>query len=282
VQTGPLLFHRYSLPLVLASLRLDLEYAKRGFARYAAYPSAALAGLFTNTVFGFMRAFVLLALFAGRDEVGGYDRSAAITYVWLTQGLVATIYIWGWQDLSLRIRTGDIATDLIRPVHPLRAGLAFDLGRSLYHAALRGTPPAVVGGIVFGLTLPSDPLVWLAFTVSVFLAVVVSYAYRALYNIAAFWLTDWRGALLIAITAANFFSGFVVPVRFFPAPLEAFARATPFPSMVQVPIDIFVGRAAGAELALAVASQLGWALVLLALAAWLFDRGVRRLVVQGG
>lgn len=267
---------------MLAALRTDLEYAKRGFGRYAVYPAATWAGLFTNTVFGFMRGFVLLALFAGRDAVGGYDRTAAITYVWLTQGLVATIYIWGWQDLSLRIRTGDIATDLIRPVHPLRAGLAFDLGRSLYHGIFRGIPPALVGAVVFGLVTPADPIVWVAFGASCVLAVVISYAYRALYNLASFWLLDWRGTVLFAITAANFFSGFVIPVRFFPPALEAIARATPFPAMVQVPVDIFVGRSTGAELALALGSQLAWAVLLLLVATWLFDRGVRRLVVQGG
>ncbi len=36
------------------------------------------------------------------------------------------------------------------------------------------------------------------------------------------------------------------------------------------------------EAVLALASQLAWAALLLTLAAWLFARGVRRLVVQGG
>ena len=269
------------MPL-LASLRLDLEYAKRGYARYAAYPAAMLAGLLTNTVFGFMRTFILLALFASRDEIRGYDRAAAITYTWLTQGLVATIYIWGWTDLSLRIRTGDIATDLIRPVHPLRAGLAFDLGRSLFHGIFRGAPPAIVGAIVFGLIAPPDLVTWIAFVVSVLLAVVVSYAYRALYNVASFWLTDWRGTLTIAITVANFFSGFVIPIRFFPAPLEAIARGTPFPAMVQVPVDIFVGRVQGPDLIVGLFSQLAWAAALLLVTSWVFGLGVRRMVVQGG
>ena len=269
------------MPL-LPSLRLDLEYAKRGFARYAAYPAATWAGLLTNTVFGFMRAFILLALFAGRDEVAGYDRLAATTYVWLGQGLAATIYIWGWNEISLRIVSGDIATDLIRPVHPLRAGLAFDLGRSVYHAIFRGLPPALVGMIVFGLVTPAEPVAWIAFGLSCVLAVVVSYAYRALYNIAAFWLIDWRGPVVLAITAANFFSGFIIPVRLFPPALQAIALGTPFPAMLQVPVDIFVGRVTGTGLAVALASQLAWAILLLAVAAWLFERGVRRLVVQGG
>lgn len=264
------------------SLRTDLEYAKRGFRRYAAYPAATLAGLFTNTVFGFMRAFILLALFADRADVAGYDRTAAVTYTWLTQGLIATIFIWGWQDLSIRIRTGDIATDLVRPVHPLRAGLAFDLGRSVYHAAFRGIPPLLIGALFFTLVLPPDALAWLAFALSVVLAVIVSYGFRALYNLGSFWLLDHRGTMLLAIGAANLFSGFILPIRFFPPWLEAIARSTPFPSMVQIPVDIFTGRAAGPDVVVALATQLGWAVVLALAARGVFALGVRRLVVQGG
>jgi len=81
---------------VSAALHADLEIARRGYSRYAAYPIATLAGLFTNTLFGFMRGFVLLALFEQRSEIGGYDAAATLTYTWLTQALIATVFIWGW------------------------------------------------------------------------------------------------------------------------------------------------------------------------------------------
>src|SRR5947207_14881861 len=63
-------------------LRLDWEIAKRGFRRYAAYPAATWAGVFTNTVFGFMQAYVLLAVYRHRTDVGGYDAGDTVTYVW--------------------------------------------------------------------------------------------------------------------------------------------------------------------------------------------------------
>ena len=266
----------------LDTLRLDWELARRGYARYAAYPAATIAGVFVNTVFGFMRAFILLALFEQRDHIAGYDASATVTYVWLGQALIMTIYIFGWQDLALRIRSGDIAGDLIRPVHPLRASLAFDLGRALYHAIYRGLPPLLVGALVFKLVLPAGPLEWLAFVISVGLAIVVSYGFRAIYNIVAFWTTDHRGAMFLGAVAVNLFSGFIVPVAFFPDWLAALAHATPFPSMVQLPIDIFIGRATGVEVLGTLAVQLVWAVVLLVIAERLFAFGVRRLVVQGG
>ena len=52
--------------------------------------------------------------------------------------------------------------------------------------------------------------------------------------------------------------------------------------MVQLPIDIFIGRATGGEVLGTLAVQLVWAVVLLVIAERLFAFGVRRLVVQGG
>ncbi len=268
--------------MLLSSLRLDLEMAQRGYRRYAAYPAATLAGVFTNIVFGFLRVYVLLALFAQRDVIGGYDASAAVTYAWLTQALIMVVFVWGWQDLALRIRTGDIATDLTRPVHPLRAGLAFDFGRAVYHGVFRGVPPFLAGALFFPLTLPGSAAVWLAFAASLALAVVVSFAFRWLTNATAFWLLDYRGVMIMSATAVTLLSGFLLPIALFPDWLAAIARATPFPAMVQIPVDIFVGRITGLDLVGAVGAQLAWALALLAFARGAFALGVRRLVVQGG
>ena len=53
-------------------MRLYLELARRGFRRAAAYPAATLAGVFTNTIFGFINAAVLLSIFHYRETAGGY------------------------------------------------------------------------------------------------------------------------------------------------------------------------------------------------------------------
>src|SRR3954470_3877348 len=168
-------------------MRLNWEIAKRGYRRYAAYPAATWAGAFTNTVFGFMQAYILLAVYEHRTDVGGYSAADAVTYVWLAQALIMTVFMFSWQELALRIRDGSIATDLARPLDPLRYWLAFDLGRAPYHFVFRGIPPVVVGAFVCDLHYPSvGPAV--AFAVSVVLAVVVSLAFRCLYNASAFWL----------------------------------------------------------------------------------------------
>ena len=267
---------------MIAAPRLYLEFARRGYRRYAAYPAATIAGIVANSVFGFIRAYVLLAIFAERTEVGGYDASQTVTYVWFTQGVIATIFIWGWFDVARKIISGEIATDLVRPVDLQLTGLAFDLGRAVYHAIFRGVPPFVIGAIAFELTAPTDPVVWVVLAVSLALAVALSYAFRFLYNLAAFWMLDYRGPAIIASVVLMFFSGFLIPIHFYPDWLAAVAYALPFYWMIQGPVDIFVGRTTGVELLTTLAIQVAWVVALLGLGRAAFGAGTRKLVVQGG
>ena len=263
-------------------MRLYWEIARRGYGRYAAYPAATVAGIWTNTIFGFVQAYILLALYENRADIGGYDPSDSVTYVWFAQAMLATVYVFGWFEVALRIRSGDIATDLVRPLDPLRYWLAFDLGRALFHFAFRGIPPFVLGMLFFDIRLPEVPATWLWLAVSLTLAVVVSFAFRFLYNLVAFWLVDYRGAGALATIVALLFSGFILPLPFFPDTLEAVARVLPFAAMVQIPVDVFLEKAQGAEVAGLLALQAAWALVLLGVARYLLGFAIRSVVIQGG
>jgi ABC-2 type transport system permease protein len=263
-------------------LRLYWEIARRGYGRYAAYPAATFAGIWTNTIFGFLQAYILLALYENRTDIGGYDPSDSVTYVWFAQAMLMTVNAFGWWELALRIRSGDVATDLARPLDPLRYWLAYDLGRAVYHFLFRGIAPFVVGMLVFEIRLPESPATWLWVGVSLALAVVVSFGYRFLYNLTAFWLLDFRGTIVIAMTISLFFSGFIIPLPYFPDWLEAIARVLPFAAMVQIPVDVFLEKATGAEVAGLLLLQAAWAAILLGLARLVLGTAIRRVVIQGG
>jgi ABC-2 type transport system permease protein len=261
-------------------VRLDWEIAKRGWARYAAYPWATAAGVFTNTIFGFIQAYILLAVFEHQTNVGGYDTADTLTYVWLAQALIMTVYIFGWQELALRIRDGSIATDLSRPLDLQRYWLAYDLGRAPYHLIFRGVLPFIVGALVFQLQYPSAIDVVLFF-VSVTLGVVVSLGFRFLYNATAFWFVDIRGVMIVAISLSLFFSGMVLPLTFFPDWLRSLAYALPFASIMQTPIDLWLGKPHW-SIAAMLALQVAWAVALLGLGRLTLRAGRHKLVVQGG
>jgi ABC-2 type transport system permease protein len=267
---------------VRGTARLYWEVARRGYARFATYRGATIAGVFTNTVFGFLRAYVLIALFTSRPHVGGYTLTDALTYTWLTQGALMVVYIWGWYEIAERIRSGDIISDLQRPVDFQFFWLSQDLGRALYHAIFRGIPPFVLGAIAFQLFFPRNPVTYLLFTVSLFLSVCLSFSLRFIVNILAFWLLDYRGINGLAAVFWTFLSGFIIPVTLFPYPWREIATLLPFAGMVQIPIDIYLQKPHGIQLLGSLGLQIVWTAVLLAVGRRLLARAVARLEVQGG
>ncbi|SCL37777.1 ABC-2 type transport system permease protein [Micromonospora rhizosphaerae] len=268
---------------VIRSFRTFSAIVVAGFRRYATYRQAAVAGVVTNTVFGFLRCYVFLAVAGAAGTVAGYDRAQLATFVWAGQGLLAVILLWGWTDLADRIRTGEIASDLLRPVHPVTSYLATDLGRAGYASISRLLPPVLVGPLFFDVYLPRRWATLPLFVFSVLVAVVLCFGCRFLVNATAYWLQDVRGAMILWTLGSGVLAGLYFPLRFLPGWLQvALWFGTPFPSLFQTPLDVLVERDPTPMQFGLVGVQLGWA-VLILLGCWLVQRRAeRRLVVQGG
>jgi ABC-2 type transport system permease protein len=264
-------------------VRVFWVLARAGFRRYSTYRLATFAGLVTNTVFGLIRASILLAaLAAAGTTIAGYSEAQANSYVWWSQGLVASIGLFGWSEVSDRVRSGDIAVDFARPLDPQVGYLAADLGRAALQGLARGVPSIAIGAVVFGVSPPQSPAVAGLAVVSVLLGVVISFGCRYAVNLTSFWLVQNRGVQLVYMVASGFLAGLFVPVHWFPDWLLLVARCTPFPSMLQAPIDLLSGRASLGEALPILGVQLAWAAGVLALGQLLTRRGRRVLEVQGG
>lgn len=262
-------------------MRLYLEVARRTYRRVATYRSATIAGVFTNTVFGFLLAYVLLAVYRERADVGGFDATDVVTFTFVTQGLLMVLGMFSDTEIADRITTGDVIVDLQRPYDNQAWWASVSYGKAAYYAIFRGVPPFLVGAIAFDLQLPSI-LHALAFIVSASFGVGVAFGWRYLVQLSAFWLLDVRGANQLAWLAAQFLSGAFVPVVFFPGWLEAAARALPFAAMLQLPVEVWLGRYDGARLVGVFAIQLVWVAALVMAGRWVLSLAMRRVVVQGG
>lgn len=250
-----------------------------GFRRWSSYRTAALAGLSTNLVFGFMRCAVLLSVFDGAARVAGYDRAAVVTFVWVGQAMLDLVFAWNSSQFGERVRSGDVAIDLVRPWDLQLALLADELGRVGFSLLIRFLPVMTVGALLFELRLPVGAGGWAAAALGVVLAVLVGFALRFLMNLVSFWLLDWRGVYSVYTVVGSVLAGLAVPVGMFPSWARTAVWCTPFPAMLQAPADLLVGRG---EPLLLLAHQLAWAVVLVALGRVVLRRAVRTLVVQGG
>lgn len=267
---------------VAPEVRLFWALVQRSFARQLSYRAAALAGLTTNLFFGFLRVAVMTALYGARPIVAGLDLQAAITFTGLAQAVIAYLSIFGWYDLMRSVNSGEVAADLLRPLSYFRYWLAVDLGRALVAFLWRGVTIMIFYHLFFAITLPTTATQWLALTLAFGLSWWLSFAWRFLVNLAAFWTPNALGVGRFAFGIAWVLSGFFMPLRFFPAWFQTLCHLTPFPSMVNTTIEIYLGLLTGSALLWALGVQLFW-LVLLTVACQLTLRaGIKKLVIQGG
>ena len=263
-------------------MRLYWEIVRLALRRQLTYRAAMWAGLATNVFFGLLRAVVLIALYGARTEVAGISLQDAITYTGLTQAVIAYLMIFGWWDVMDSVHSGEITADLLRPMSYFRYWLAVDMGRAIINFFLRGVTIMFIYALFVDLTLPPTPLQWVALTITIALSWLVSFVWRFLINLTAFWTPNARGIGRFAFGLVWVLSGFYMPLRLYPDWFRTFCQFTPFPSMVNTPVEVYLGLVQGPDLLLALLSQVMWAVLLILLAHWVLRRGVHRLVIQGG
>jgi ABC-2 type transport system permease protein len=100
-----------------------------------------VAAVVTNSVFGFLRFAVMLAVLDAGGARWRVRRAAAGHLRVGGAGLIGVVLLWAPLDLAERIRTGDVVSDLLRPIDPIWQLLAADLGRAGYAAVTRFVGP---------------------------------------------------------------------------------------------------------------------------------------------
>ena len=179
-----------------------------------------MAGLIANSTFGVIMAITFRAALSERGETGarpalldGLTPTTIVTYTFATQAIAMVISAFGDYALAARVRSGDIATDLGRPVDFSFFRLAHDLGRSAFHLLARGLSVMGVGWLVFRFPLPP----WLAvakFVPLVVLAAAIASRLWTMIGLASFWMRDGTGAVQLMVVLVADLSAFLqTPVR---------------------------------------------------------------------
>lgn len=259
-----------------------LRVAAKSFQKHLAYRAANLAGIGTNVFFGAVYVLIYSALFQNRGSVNGYDARDAVTYAVVAQSLLMAMSAFGNRELSEAIIKGDIVTDLSRPIDFYAYWASLDIGRATYYLIFRGIPTFVIGALLFGARVPSNPATWSLFLIALASGIVLSFTFRFIISSFAFWTHDARGLIYLSNTFIMFFAGFIVPIVFFPGPLQAFARWLPFQGLSQMPIDVYLGKLDGPGLLRGLGLQFAWLLLFVFAGRWLVRRLMQRLTVSGG
>ena len=261
-----------------------LEFAKKSFQRQLQYRTANYSGFVVNIFFFLMRVYVFMALYENRDVVAGFSLVDSITYFGMTQAMLMVVGIFGREarEIAESVRNGQVATDLMKPIDYHLFAYFRQIGRSLYFYIFRGLPIFAVLVLFFQWNPPHSWGALFLFHFSLALGAVITFSISFMLGISAFWLMDISGLQQMTMGAGMFFSGYLIPIAFFPAGFDKVCEWMPFIGQGYLPVAIYLGKYAGGEMVSMLARQMIWAVILVLMSRAFMSFATRKLVIQGG
>jgi len=250
---------------------------RTGAQRVVAEPGALLTGTFFYLlVVGAVTSLWRVAAEANDGTVVGYDATALTWYLALSEAAYMAVNSRMIEEIGDDIVGGEVASEMLRPAPVVGVRLASQLGRALPRLVVNGAAGAVFCLVAVGAP-PSAAGLGLAVP-ALLLAGACNLA--AVHGVAAitFWLRDAKSSWFLYQKLIFILGGMLLPLEVLPAALRDVAVSLPFMTMAYAPARLASGHVEPVLLL----AQLGWLVVLVAVASTAFAAGERRLQAVGG
>ncbi|MCH5163325.1 MAG: ABC-2 family transporter protein [Clostridiales bacterium] len=262
-------------------------FAKSGVQTTFAYRGAVFLWFLGGLVNAVVMCLLWWAIykFSPQSAIAGYTLPQMMMYMILSAIIGEVTFSDTMSEISYDVHEGLIGMRLMKPVN-YRAQLGFTaVGSFAARMAIIGIPMIVAGTLLscfaFGLT----GIVWynvLLSIVAIFLTMLFTDSLCFLFGQIAFKTHAMFGVSTILSTVTMFLSGAMIPLALFPAWAQNVLAFTPFPSIMSMPIQLFLGKLGGMETLQAFGISLAWLVFLNLLGHALYKLSVRHVVVFGG
>lgn len=250
------------------------------------YRAAAYAGMLTQLGWAAMEILAFAAFYRVNPAAFPMEFSQTASYIWMQEAFILLFAgLVPGNEISEAIESGSIAYELVRPMDLYGRWICQFVAGRFAGAGLRCVPVLLVAFIVpepYGMSLPPTLGALALFLLSSALAVGVIAAFSMLVYVSVFYTMSFRGARLVFGNLSIFFSGAIVPLPFFPAPIRAVVELLPFAAMQNMPLRIYSGNIAGKEALAGMALQGFWLVALVTLGRYALGRALKKVVAQGG
>lgn len=244
---------------------------------------------FINNIASIFFAYVFLqiwtAIYRGQSEqvLEGYNFLRMFSYVVLNQAIlwISTFLPYGL-EIPKKVRTGNIVMELMRPVNFYLMIFAQMSGNMIYNLVFRSFPIFIFFFLFQQIILPTQLLTWLIFTYSLILAFIIGFNLNMLEGMSAFWFVEMRGLRYIYYTLTTLFSGYFIPLEFYPGFFQKLVLNLPFIGMSYIPVTVFMESYSVNKLFLLLLRQSVWAMILTLITYLITKKGQNKVQIQGG
>lgn len=210
-----------------------------------------------------------------------------ISYEMVTTNFILSLAlssVFATNDFAIqqKLWDGSISTDMVRPIDLRISIFARDLGEILFKLITHFTLSVIISVTFIGMLPPKNLQCLLLYIVGMILGFCVLWALSSIVQMSAFWIINVWSISTIKNVVVNVLSGIMIPIWFLPDPLKIILSYTPFESIYHIPVNIYLGRITGQEVFYAYFKQVLWFALLFILGNVMWNKGKKRIFVQGG
>lgn len=250
--------------------------------RAITYRGTTLLNLLSNFIWAILVYSLWKAVFSSKGSIKGFSWDEMRTYIILAFAINALFSFQSLMRIMNTIRTGEVASELLRPNDYLGSQLAQATGAACIEGALSGGIAILLSFWFLGIVPPMTPLSFGLFLLSICFGFLTKFLLGYLVAMLCFSTLNAVGLIWTQTAIINLFSGSLIPLSFFPNWLMQIVLITPFQSIVYAPIAIYLGKISGAGIWQTLSLQAAWVILLWLLAKVLWRVSIRQLDIQGG
>lgn len=187
---------------------------------------------------------------------------------------------WDAFEFAFRIQSGSLSPRLLKPLHPIHADVATNIGFKLVTSAML----IPVWILLFALLKPTPPVSFVSLLLAVpavVLAGISRYVWQYTLAVLAFWTTRVDAVNQLYFTLDGFLSGRIAPLALLPGWLGVLAAWSPFRGMGAFPVELVLGRVPADQILPGFALQIVWLAVGLIAFRALWAAGIRQYSAVG-
>ncbi len=225
------------------------------FKEWGAYRSHSMVSIFVGPVYFIVQYFIWTAVYGGAEMLNGMELSQMIRYFGAAALIgYLTMDFADW-NLDMLIRTGKFLTYALRPMNHRFFAFSQKVGHRVLGFIVEFIPCVLIFTLLFRIDMRPAYTGWTILSIA--LAYLMNFFVHYCLGMASFWIVQTGGLRAVYSLAGSIFSGTLIPLMFFPKPLQIVQFFLPFQYTLYVPAMVFLGKYSLGEIELSIPAVVG-------------------------
>jgi ABC-2 type transport system permease protein len=263
-------------------MRTYLPVARGTFMVGMIYRFGFLFTILGNIVYLGVAYYLWRSIYRYSDVIRGMTFNETFLYVGLGSAVFILLKTYADWYLHYEIREGIIGIYLTKPIDLQVYMLFANLGSLLMNLLAISLPTAVMLGLVFRIKISLGAGIFL-FPISLLLAFLISFSIDYFIGLMGFYSESVWGLSTTKEILVTVFSGALIPLQFFPGPIQKVLFWLPFQAIYHTPLMMLTRPTQGLDVFLPmIAVQLAWVAILFILGRLFYTQAIKVLRIAGG